>query len=125
MKWTIKHLEKDGIVTVKTFGQVSWDENKQLSEQALSMGREKSVRKFFVDHRQMEHGLTILQVDELPEMFKEIGVTSEDMVAILFDANSPMSDTFEFFMNAASIESLHFRVFTDQDEAVAWLKSDI
>jgi len=124
MEWTIEYLKEDGIVCVKTYGRISWDENKQMSEEALAVGRKNGVRKFLVDHRQMEHGLSILQVDKLPEMFKQIGVTAEDKVAILFDAASPMSRTFAFFRDTAFIESLRFGVFNDPAEATEWLESD-
>jgi len=122
MEWTIDYLEKDGIVYMKTSGPADWDQNKKMSETALALGRKNGSHRFFVDHRKLEHGLSILQVDDLPKMLKQIGVTSQDKVAIVFDPASPISNTFKFFRDASFLASLQLQIFTDKNEAIAWLK---
>jgi hypothetical protein len=124
MEWKIDYLEKDGIVSVKTTGPANWDQNRKMCEEALALGRSNSSHEFLVDHRQLEHGLTILQIDKLPEMFKEIGVTAEDKIAIAFDPSSKMSEAFAFFRDTSFVASLQVRLFTKTDEATAWLKSE-
>jgi hypothetical protein len=124
MEWTIDYLEKDGIVYIKTSGPADWDVNKKMSEEALALGRGKGTHRFLVDHRNLKHGLSTLQVDDMPRMLKQIGVTPEDKIAIVFDPASPMSDSFDFFRNASFLESLQVKIFTNPDEAVAWLKSE-
>jgi hypothetical protein len=122
MEWTIDYLEKDGIVYMKTSGPADWDQNKKMSEKALTLGRKNGSHRFLVDHRKLEHGLSILQVDDLPKMLKQIGVASQDKVAIVFDPASPISNTFKFFRDASFLASLQLQIFTDKDEAIAWLK---
>jgi hypothetical protein len=122
MEWTIDYLEKDGIVYMKTSGPADWDQNKKLSEKALALGHKHGSHRFLVDHRKLEHGLSVLQVDDLPKMLKQIGVTSQDKVAIVFDPASPISNTFKFFRDASFLASLQLQIFTDKDEAIAWLK---
>jgi hypothetical protein len=124
MEWEIDYLEKDGIVRMKTSGPATFDHNKKMSEEALALARKNGSNRFLVDHRDLEHGLSTLQVDDMPKMLKQIGVTSEDRIAIVFDPTSPMSDAFSFFRNTSFLESLQVRNFTDPDEAIAWLKSD-
>jgi hypothetical protein len=123
MEWTIDYLEKDGIVYMKTSGPADWEGNKKMSEEALAFGRRNGSHRFLADHRQLEHGLSILQIDDIPKMLKQIGVTSEDKVAVVFDPASPISNAFKFFRDASFLASLQLQIFTEKDEAIAWLKS--
>ncbi|MFH1372120.1 MAG: hypothetical protein ABII09_12660 [Planctomycetota bacterium] len=124
MEWKIDYLEKDGIVSVKTSGPANWDQTRKMCEEALALGRSNGSHRFLVDHQQIEHGLTILQVDDLPGMFKQIGVTAEDKIAILFNPAPKMSEAFAFFRDTSFLASLQVRLFTETGEAIAWLKSD-
>lgn len=90
----------------------------------LELGRKHGSHRFLVDHRLLEHGLSILQVDDVPKMLKDVGVTAEDKVAIVFDTESPIGNTFKFFRDAAFLQSLQIKLFTGIDEAIEWLKSE-
>jgi hypothetical protein len=124
MKWEIEYLEKDGIVCMETSGPADWEQNRKMCDEALELGRRNGSHKFLVDHRNLEHGLSLLQVDALPGMLKQAGVTAEDKIAVVFDPSSPLSDKFSFFKDVSFIESLQVRLFTDPKEATAWLKSN-
>jgi hypothetical protein len=123
MKWTIEYLEKDGIVRIKTFGPADWDQHRRMSEEALALGRKNGSHRFLADHRKLEHGLSILQVDDIPKMLKEIGVTSEDKVAIVFNPASPINNAVKFFRDAAFLASLQLLIFSDENKAIEWLKT--
>jgi hypothetical protein len=124
MEWTIHYLEEDGIVLGKAQGVLTWEKNRKFAEELCEMGRRKGAHKFFIDHQHSELGLTILEIDDLPKMLKEIGTDSRDKTAILYDPSSPRSSEFRFFENVAMLASLQFKVFSDKDRAIAWLKSD-
>ncbi|MGD0596482.1 MAG: hypothetical protein ABSA64_03040 [Sedimentisphaerales bacterium] len=123
MKWTIEYLEKDGIVRIKTFGPADWDQHRRMSEEALALGRKNGSHRFLADHRKLEHGLSILQVDDIPKMLKEIGVTSEDKVAIVFNPASPINNAVKFFRDAAFLASLQLLIFSNENKAIEWLKA--
>jgi hypothetical protein len=129
MDWSIDYLEKEsnvplgGIVSMKTSGPADWDQNKSMSEQALALGRKNGAHRFLVDHRKIEHGFSVLQVDGLPRMLKQIGVTAEDKIAIVFDASSQLGNAFSFFRDVSFLEGLSVKIFTDTKEATEWLKS--
>ena len=124
MEWTINRLEKDNIICMKTLGPANWDQNKKMCEEAFSLAQKHGSHRFIVDHRKLEHGLSILQIDDIPEMLKQIGVTPQDKVAMLFDPASPISDAVKFFRDAAFLASLQLRIFSDKDKAIAWLKAE-
>jgi hypothetical protein len=125
MDWSIDYLEEDGIVSMKTSGPADLEQNVSMSKEALALGRKKGVNRFLVDHRKIEHGLSVLQVDNLPRMLKQIGVTADDKVAIVFDPSPQMSNAFSFFRDVSFLEGLAVRIFTNPKEATEWLKSDL
>jgi len=124
MKWEIEYNKRFGIVSVQTSGIITWDDNKVMSQEVLATAKHHGSNKFLVDHRLLETNLTVLQIDNLPEMFREIGIGPEYRVAILFDPASPRSSNFTFFENVSIISSLPFRVFSEQTEAIEWLKTE-
>jgi hypothetical protein len=123
MEWTIDYQE-DGVVRVKTTGYADWEQNKKMCEEGLAVGRKHGSHRFLIDQRGIKSVLSVLQVDSLPATLKQIGVTSEDKVAVVFDPASKLDETFKFFRNTAFLESLSVKLFTDADEAIAWLKSE-
>jgi hypothetical protein len=124
MKWEIKHNIKEGILGVKTSGLITWDDSRLMTEEALAAAKRHNTKKVLVDHRHLVTNLTILQIDDLPRLFKEVGVGPDYRVAILFDPTSPKSSNFAFFENVSIISSLQFKVFSKQDEAIKWLKAE-
>ena len=123
MEWKIKYLEEDDVVFMETSGPAEWDQNSRMCREALELGRSRGTNRFLVDQRKLEHGFSLLQVDKLPAMFKEIGVTAADRIAVVFDPSSPLSDKFAFFKDVSFIESLQVRLFTSPKDATDWLKS--
>lgn len=124
MKWEIEYNKKDSILVVKTSGLITWDDNKIMVEAAFAAAKHHGTQKVLVDHRLLQTNLTILQIDDLPKLFKEIGIGPEYKVAILFDPTSPRSGNFTFFQNVSIISSLQFRVFSELAEAIEWLKTE-
>jgi hypothetical protein len=122
MKWNIDYFENHGIVNVKTLGQLNWEDKKKLSEEALAAGREKNVNAFLVDQKDSPFGLSILEIDHLPRMFREIGFKPSDKVAILINPDSIGSGLLRFIENVFYLSSLQIRIFVNADEANSWLK---
>jgi hypothetical protein len=123
MEWKIDYIEDHGIVNVKTSGKMEFNDKKKLSEETLAAGRKKNVNAFFMDHKEAVFGLSVLEVDNLPAMFKDIGFGPKDKMAILVNLESPNSNMFTFLENVFAINSLQVRVFTDPEEATVWLKT--
>ena len=90
--------------------------------EAVAFAREHNTPKFLADHRNLKPGLTILQIDDMPKRFKEMGLGVESRIAVLYDPSNERD--FKFFKSVANIASLKFRIFTDQNKAMEWLKSD-
>ena len=122
MKWEIDYIEDNGIVKAKTSGQIGWNDKIKLGEEMLAAGRRKNVNAFLVDQKEAAFGLSVLEVDRLPEKFRNIGFSDTDKIAILVNPESANSNLFTFLQNVFTINSLQIQIFTDPDDATAWLK---
>ena len=124
MDWSVYYLEQDGLVFAKTSGLINWEKNKRLSEEVLSTGLKYGSSRFLIDHRDGTLNLSILEIDDIPKMFKEIGLCPSDKMAILYNADSSHSSEFVFFQNVSQLASLQVKIFTDKEQALYWLKSE-
>ena len=124
MQWEIDYKKEDGIVVVKTSGLITWDDTKLMTQEAFAAAKHHGTKKVLVDHRQLQTNLTILQIDDLPKLFKEIVIGPEYKVAILFDPASPKRSNFTFFQDVLTISFLNFRVFSEPARAIEWLKEE-
>ena len=122
MKWEIDYIEDNGIVKAKTSGQIGWNDKIKLGEEMLAAGRRKNVNAFLVDQKEAAFGLSVLEVDRLPEKFRNIGFSDTDKIAILVNPESANSNLFTFLQNVFTINALQIQIFTDTDDATAWLK---
>ena len=123
MKWAIDYLEKEGIVAAKITGVMDWDQHKKFAEDAFSFARKRNSHKFLFDFFDMAPSFTVLQIDDLPKLLREIGIGPEFRIAAIHDPSSPKSSEFDFFRNVATIKSLQVKQFSNKDEAIEWLKS--
>jgi hypothetical protein len=120
MKWTIDYLEEEGVISIKTSGVNNWDELKQMCREAFRIGQEHNAHKYLADHQDLQEGLSVLQIDDMPRMFREIGLEAEDKVALVYRPD--MEKKFKFFQSVSDYALLNFKLFTDKDEAIKWLK---
>ncbi len=123
MKWTIEYLEKDAIVAAKINGVMGWNEHKKFAEEIFPFGRKKKANKILLDFREMTPDFTLLEVDDLPKMLKEIGVSGDIKIAAIHDMASPKASEHTFFKNTANILSLNVEIFSNRNDAISWLKA--
>lgn len=124
MKWEIDYIEDYGIVKAKTSGQTGWNDKIKLGEEMLAVGRLKNANAFLFDQQQEAAlGLSVLEIDRLPETFRNIGFGIKDKVAILINHDSTNREMFDFLQNVFALSSLRVQVFTDPDKATEWLKA--
>lgn len=124
MNWTIDYLKKDGIIHAQMSGIVTWDENKKMAEEVFSFGCSKGAHRYLLEHPQIELNLTVLQIDSLPNLLKELGLRTEDKLAVLIDPTSDYDEELKFFEKVSRLASLQVRYFTDFEKAISWLKSN-
>ena len=124
MDVTVNYREEDGIVWVKVSGIMDFVEHRRYCKETLSCAKKHSSHKIFVDMLEMTPQLTISETDQLPLTLIEYGATPEHKFAVLHNPPPPHDIGFAFFMDSAVTESLVIRPFENEQEALAWLKSE-
>jgi len=123
MKWTIDYAKAEGFVRVKTSGQRCLEDRKKLGKEVLSAGRKKHVNAFLLDQKDTAFGLSVLEIDRLALLLRDIGFSAKDRMAILLNQGSLKNSLFRFLHDVLSLCSLKIQVFSDTQEAAAWLKA--
>ena len=62
----------------------------------LAAGRKNNVNAFLIDQKETAFMLSVLEIDRLPSMLKEIGFSSSHKLAILINHDSLKSNLFKF-----------------------------
>ncbi|MGA2092895.1 MAG: hypothetical protein ABSH16_05750 [Sedimentisphaerales bacterium] len=124
MKWQIDYIEKEGIVSANASGKTTLDEHRKFTAEAIACARKHNTHKIFIDFTKMAPDLTVLQIDDLPGILEQAGVTPEYKMAVLFDFSSPLKNNFVFFGNVTIIKSLKVKPFADKKSAFEWLNQD-
>jgi hypothetical protein len=122
MKWKIDYVEDQVIIKAKTSGLMSFDDNKKLCEEMLAEGRRRGVKTFLADQRETSFGLSVMEIDDLPEMFRNIGFDIKDKIALVINSDSSSKPLYTFLQNVFTLSSLKVYVFTDSLEAIEWLR---
>lgn len=122
LKWQIDFDQERQIILVKTRGLISWEDKKKFSEEMLAAGRKSNVNAFLVDQKETRFVLSVLEIDRLASMLKEIGFGTDNKLAILISHDSLKGDLFKFLQNVCSLSSMQIQVFNDTEKATAWLK---
>jgi hypothetical protein len=122
VEWKIEYLEKDGFVNASASGETSLEEHMQFTAEAIDCAR--GTHKIFIDFMKMAPDLSVLEVDELPEILKQAGVSPEHKMAVLFDYSSPLKQNFVFFGNVVFLKSLQIKPFADKKSALQWLSAN-
>jgi hypothetical protein len=125
MKWTIEYLEKDRIVAAKINGIMDWEEHRKFAEDFFPAARKKGYHRILIDFRELIPVLTVLQIDDLPKMLREVGVDSDLRIAAIHDLSSPKANEYIFFKNVATIMSLQVEIFDNREDAIKWLKTGL
>ncbi|MBN1392907.1 MAG: hypothetical protein JW947_08910 [Sedimentisphaerales bacterium] len=124
MDWTVKYLKEDGIMHAKITGVVTWGECRKTVEEIFSYGRKKDVHRYLLECPQFEHKLTLLQIDDMPKLLKELGFGAEDKMAIVVDSSSRHIKELKFLENVARLASIQVRHFTDYEKGAEWLRAE-
>jgi hypothetical protein len=120
----VEYLEEDAIVLVKVSGIMDFEEHRRLCEETFSAGRNYNAHKFLISMLEVIPKLTVLEIDDMPKTLIECGAKPEYKIAALHNLPPPYDRGFEFFRNSASLKSIKIRQFTNEDKALAWLKSE-
>jgi hypothetical protein len=119
----MNYLEEDGIVFAEILNPLSLEGTKQFCIELNETAHKHDAHKYLVDHRGVDVVMTVLEIDKIPGMLREIEADFGGRTAILLDSSAPKGNLFHFLKNLLHLASVRFELFFDRDEAIAWLKA--
>ena len=122
MGWTVDYLEDDDVVLVRLLSPLKIEDLKMLLQNMTTLAVEHHSHKYLVDHRGIAAGMSVLDLEKVPEIVKDIGVDPEAKVVILVDPSAPHGNLFTFVKNVLNLASIQIKLFYNKDEALTWLK---
>jgi hypothetical protein len=122
MPYHIDYWEDEKIIMIKDTGESFYNDFVQQSKEALALARSKNARLFFSDCILLENKASIFDIYNLPKVYDEIGASRLNRLALLIKADSPDAAVFRFYETACRNRGWNVKVFTNYDEAMAWLK---
>ena len=124
MEWNMDYLEEDSIVYVKLLSPANIERSKQMCLEMDRVAREHNTHKYLIDHRGVGVIMSVLDIDKVPGILKEIEADFEGKIVFLLDSNAPKKNLFKFLKNVLRLISMHVELFyDDKDKAIDWLKS--
>jgi hypothetical protein len=123
MEWTVEYGQQDQVIHIKVSGCTNVDGLRQMTSEGLTLAAEHQCHRFIVDYREIDPGLSILEIDGLPRIMQELGWGKDDRLAVLLAATSKKPGNIFFFRDVSLIVGLQVRVFQDAAKAHDWLES--
>jgi len=121
MPYTIDHIEEGNIVRVTSRGRVTMEEYMAGSKEIVDLLAKHDSTCLFVDDTELDNAASIADFYDLPDFFRQIGLSSQVRVAILLDATSSAKGDLEFFKTVCGNRGYILNTFTSFDEAMEWL----
>ncbi len=118
MQYTVCYDEETGYLTTRVSGRVDGPSVRAMAEQAKHEAELHHCTRFLDDCREMESVLSTAQIYELPALVRSIGIRPETRHAVVVRSLTP---NVQFYENVSVNRGQIVRVFTDIDEARAWL----
>ena len=123
MPWQTRLLEPERIVESTFSGLLSPAELVAGFTASVALGKQSDILLFLADCTALEGGHSLLDVFSLLNMFESVGLDRRVKEAVLLGKSTPAADRLEFYETACRNRGYTVRLFSDRDEAVAWLKA--
>ena len=125
MEWKMDYLEKDSIVYVKLLSPANIERTKQMCLEMDQMAREHNTHKYLIDHRGIGVIMSVMDIDKVPGMLKEIEADFKGKIVVLLDSHEPKRNLFKFLRNVLRLVSMHVELFyDDKEKAIDWLRAN-
>jgi hypothetical protein len=120
MPYEISYDSESGILSTRVTGQVDMTLVKAMSNDMRAETVKHGCTRFLNDYRSAMISLRILDIYQLPKLAELLGTDPAARHAIVVKGET---DSIRFFVTVARNRGQLVRVFTDMDQARAWLLS--
>lgn len=119
MRWTISFIAKSNIIQVKTLGNPTFEDAKQLVKDLKEANDTYNSMLFLMDHRKLNLNLPFIIRYHLHEVWKNLGTAKQCQLAEVV-SEKHLKD-FKHFEIPSNNRWYSMEVFTDINSAKDWL----
>lgn len=124
MPWEISHNPSLGCIEVVYYGRVDSSQVRAASASAIKLSIERKADRFLVDVREVESELSTIEIHDVPTLFAIEGLSAPSRGAYIIPESGEIREDLRFFETVCRNRGWDVRLFTDPEEAVAWLSGD-
>lgn len=110
----------DGVVWVRFHGTISADVADRMLPAVMKVGAESRCRRFLYDIRQTSLSEAIIDLYRRPAQVEGLGMKHAARHAMLC---AKVDEKAQFLETVSTNRGFQFRLFTDEEECLAWLKA--
>ena len=122
MSWTVEYLPKLGLIESTFVGRVTLEEFKEATIRSVELTTRHNVNLFLVDDSKWEGGASVFDLVALIDSYRDLKLPSASRGAFILPASNTQAEKdVRFFETACRNRSWTARVFTDRENAIAWL----
>jgi len=124
MEYTITPSVDGMCIILKVKGNITRKSALQMNLEAHALGRQLQIKRYYVDATEARNADNPLEDYDLAhsDMRQTEGIDKQALVAALI---SPDDHSHDFMETVSKNAGLHFKLFTDPDEAKRYLKETI
>ena len=100
---------------------MDYDQIVKMSFESIRSGKEHGINKYLVDERSLTSDLSVTEISNLPEAFKEQGLEPTNKVAVVFSSRSTKLEDISLFETATFNYGFLIKLFIDKNQALEWL----
>jgi len=124
MEWEIKYQEEHGVVYARPTGFASEEAWLQMAAECVAIANEHDSNKFLMDERDLTLKTSISEIYDWPGSMDESGIIRGNKMAFLYCESPSNKSDYRFFETVSRNRGYNFRVFEEQQKAMAWLITD-
>jgi hypothetical protein len=121
MNWIITYLPSGKIIRAAVNGSLTADGIAAMQARLLEESKRCDLNLFLCDCRGVEPDINISELYDLPSKLRELGLSSEHKVAMVYSPEPHVKPLFTFFEDRSYNVGLKQKVFSDYDGACSWL----
>jgi hypothetical protein len=123
MSWTIKQNTKLDLIEIIFSGPITGPDLRQATSDCISQAKEMGTMNYLIDASAMELSGSIADLYDLPnKQYKEEGVDRRSRAAVILPLSQKERDNIRFYETACKNQGWQVQVFSERQEAVAWLR---
>jgi len=121
MEWDFKLLPEQGVLSVRTSGDLDYDAMIEFISAAAAEMQRQCCDKILVDHRDAVLKLSPTRVYRLPAVEVAHGVGQRRKVAVVISPTTVREEDARNYADVMHRNSLPHRLFANPDAALDWL----